>query len=75
MARYKKVTSIDVAKLAGVSQSTVSMVLNRNPKMNFSQETIDKVCSAAEQLGYQNHKSRKLSLDTSKNVMVVCPGL
>lgn len=74
MARYKKVTSIDVARLAGVSQSTVSMVLNRNPKMNFSQETIDKVYSAAEQLGYQNHKSRKLSMDTSKNVIVVCPG-
>lgn len=48
-----KVTSKDVAALVGVSQSTVSRVLNTNGESNFiSKETADRVRAAAEQLGY-----------------------
>ena len=39
----KKPTSNDVAKLAGVSQTAVSLILNRNEKITFSQETRDRV--------------------------------
>ena len=39
----KKVTSTDIARAAGVSQSTVSMILNRKYNVSFSRETIDKV--------------------------------
>lgn len=39
----KKVTSTDVAKRAGVSQATVSMVLNQKYNVSFSRETIKKV--------------------------------
>lgn len=48
----KKVTSHDVAQLAGVSQSTVSMVLNNKIGASFSEETKNKVLDAARQLGY-----------------------
>ena len=36
----KKVTSSDVAKRAGVSQATVSMVLNKKYNVSFSKEVI-----------------------------------
>lgn len=48
----KKVTSTDVARLAGVSQATVSMVLNNKIGPSFSEETKNKVLDAARQLGY-----------------------
>jgi LacI family transcriptional regulator len=47
----RRVTSYDVAKLAGVSRSTVSFVLN-NVDMQISEETKERVRAAAMQLGY-----------------------
>lgn len=47
----KKVTSTDIAKAAGVSQATVSMVLNKKYNVSFSKETIQKVEQAAQELG------------------------
>lgn len=57
----KKVTSTDIAKAAGVSQSTVSMVLNKKYNVSFSKDTVRKVEQAAEALGYvpPKRKSRK----------------
>ena len=39
----KKVTSSDVAAASGVSQATVSMILNRRENVSFSRETVEKV--------------------------------
>ncbi|WP_245680800.1 LacI family DNA-binding transcriptional regulator [Veronia pacifica] len=47
----EKVTSTDVAKLAGVSQSAVSRVFT--PGGSASKKTVDKVKKAAEELGYR----------------------
>lgn len=57
----KKVTSTDIARAAGVSQSTVSMVLNKKYNVSFSKETVRKVEEAAEALGYAapGRKSRR----------------
>lgn len=52
MMRMKKITSKDVAKLARVSQSTVSMILNRKDNVSFSQDTVNKVLQAAKELNY-----------------------
>ena len=41
--REKNVTSSDVAEKAGVSQATVSMVLNHKYNVSFSRETVEKV--------------------------------
>ena len=46
----KKVTSTDVARRAGVSQPTVSMILNKKYNVSFSRETILKVEEAAREL-------------------------
>jgi len=48
----KRVTSQDVANLAGVSRTTVSFVLNEVKGFNISAETRQKVLDAAERLGY-----------------------
>ena len=46
----KKVTSSDVAAASGVSQATVSMILNRRENVSFSRETVEKVEAAAKEL-------------------------
>lgn len=51
MAR-RRITSYDVARAAGVSQTTVSFVLNRVAEANISNETRQRVMAAAEELGY-----------------------
>lgn len=48
----KRVTSQDVANLAGVSRTTVSFVLNDVKGFNISPETRQKVKEAAESLSY-----------------------
>lgn len=71
-----KVTSLDIAKAAGVSQSTVSMVLNKKYNVSFSKETIAKVEAAAKELGYIPQK-RKTSKSSKKEKLLVvfCPNL
>ena len=54
----KKVTSSDVAKRAGVSQATVSMVLNKKYNVSFSKDVIRRVEEAASELGYVLPKRR-----------------
>lgn len=50
--KYKRVTSQDVADLAGVSRTTVSLVLNDVEGIHISPETRRNVREAAEKLGY-----------------------
>jgi DNA-binding LacI/PurR family transcriptional regulator len=48
----KRITSQDVANLAGVSRTTVSFVLNDVKGLSISSQTRQKVHEAAEHLGY-----------------------
>lgn len=48
----RQVTSRDVAKLAGVSRTTVSFVLNDVPGVKISEETRQRVLEAARHLDY-----------------------
>lgn len=52
MVNQKRVTSQDVADAAGVSRTTVSLVLNNVPGVQISEETRQKVFKVARQLGY-----------------------
>ena len=64
------VTSIDVAKLAGVSQSAVSRAFSKDGSV--SSKTAEKVKSAAEKLGYQpNALARSLITGQSKIIGLV----
>lgn len=72
----KNVTSSDVAKAAGVSQATVSMVLNKKSNVSFSKEVVDKVEEAAKQLGYVVTKRKKKKENKKEKLIVVfCPNL
>lgn len=72
----KKVTSVDIAKAAGVSQATVSMVLNKKYNVSFSKETIQKVEETAREMGYCIPKRRTRKDAKSKRLIVVfCPTL
>jgi LacI family transcriptional regulator len=48
----KRITSQDVADMAGVSRTTVSLVLNNVQGVNISDKTRRRVREAAEKLGY-----------------------
>ena len=72
----KKATSSDVAERAGVSQATVSMVLNKKYNVSFSRDTVEKVEKAARELGYQlpSRKNKKAE-KKEKLIVVFCPTL
>ena len=65
--RKKKVTSSDIAYAAGVSQATVSMILNKKYNVSFSKETIRKVEQIAEEMGYEVPKERHPEKAGKKN--------
>jgi LacI family transcriptional regulator len=62
----------DVARLAGVSQTTVSFVVNNVPNINIPQETRDRVWAAIEELGWRpNEMARGLSLQRSHTIGLI----
>ena len=70
MAEGKKVTSFEVAQLAGVSQSAVSRVFT--PGASASKKTAEKVRIAAHQLGYRpNVLARAMVSGRSKIIGLV----
>ncbi|EKO3673972.1 LacI family DNA-binding transcriptional regulator, partial [Vibrio metschnikovii] len=52
----KKITMGDIAATAGVSQSTVSLVLNGSTSVKIAEATKRKVLETAELLGYKSKK-------------------
>lgn len=71
----KKVTAKDVAELAGVSQTTVSMVLNNYKNISFSDETRQRIFKACEELGYTVSGKTFRSGEQSRIILIVCPSL
>jgi DNA-binding LacI/PurR family transcriptional regulator len=68
----KRVTSADVARLSGVSQATVSYVMNDDPRQSISPETKQRVLEVAAALGYEpSAAARTLRSGTSRLVLVV----
>lgn len=67
---------VDVAKLAGVSQSTVSFVLNDRTDISVAAETRQRVLDAAGQLGYRlNRAAQELKLAHSTTIGIVSYGV
>ncbi len=70
-ASGKRVTMTDVARLAGCSQSTVSVVLNSTPGIRISKSTRERVLKGAEQLGYDMTPSRAALGERPRQIAIV----
>ncbi|MEV2278085.1 LacI family DNA-binding transcriptional regulator [Nocardiopsis sp. NPDC049922] len=66
------VTSADVARLAGVSRATVSFVLNDTQGHRVSEQTRERVRSAARQLGYVPNAAAR-SLRAGRSNLILMP--
>jgi DNA-binding LacI/PurR family transcriptional regulator len=67
-----RVTSFDVARRAGVSRATVSLVLNRSNSVNLSDTTKERVFQAAAELGYRtNAAARMLARGDTETIALV----
>ncbi len=69
MNQVKRVTSIDVARLAGVSQSSVSRVFS--PNANVSEEKRKRILEAARHLGYKPNALARSLITQSTNLIGV----
>ncbi len=76
MAGSDRPTSRDVARVAGVSQATVSLVLGGKWRGRVSERTAEAVRGAAGELGYRpNAAARSLRLGRTRTALLVVPAL
>ncbi|MEQ4921967.1 LacI family DNA-binding transcriptional regulator [Proteus hauseri] len=77
MKKQKRITITDIAKLAGVSKTTASLVLNgRGKEMRVADETIQRITSIARQYQYQpNIHARSLRDNRSYALGLVIPDI
>ncbi|MFF5898615.1 LacI family DNA-binding transcriptional regulator [Streptomyces argenteolus] len=69
-------TSRDVARAAGVSQATVSLVLGDKWRGRVSSSTADRVRDSARELGYRpNLAARSLRMGRTRTALLVVPAL
>jgi DNA-binding LacI/PurR family transcriptional regulator len=72
----QRVTSIDVARHAGVSQSTVSLVFSGKGRGRVSGATEERVRRAARELGYRpNVAAQALRLGASRAIALLVPDI
>ncbi|HUH95812.1 MAG TPA: LacI family DNA-binding transcriptional regulator [Anaerolineales bacterium] len=72
MPLSKRVTSLDVAKKAGVSRTTVSFVLNKVPGVSISAVTRNRVLKVARDLNYHpNEAGLRLASGKSRTVGLI----
>jgi DNA-binding LacI/PurR family transcriptional regulator len=71
-----RMTSVDVARRAGVSQSTVSLVFSGKAQGRVSPATAEHVRACARELGYRpNVAAQALRLGTSRAVALLVPDI
>ena len=72
----ERVTSVDVARRVGVSQSTVSLVFSGKAAGRISARTEAAVRAAAAELGYRpNVAARALKMGAARTVVLVVPDI
>ena len=72
----RRVTTRDIARECGVSQTTVSMILSGKSNVSFSEETLALVKGTAARLGYV-YRPRQVKKEDrlKKTIMILCPSL
>ncbi|MBZ0295930.1 MAG: LacI family transcriptional regulator [Anaerolineae bacterium] len=74
MSLKKRPTQSDVARLAGVTQATVSFVLNGSDAISVPPETRQRILDAVDELGYRpNALARGLASGSSSLIAVTLP--
>lgn len=68
---FQRITQKEVAKAAGVSQATVSMVLGGRKSQNLPPQTNKRVVEAARDLGYVPSRSAQ-TLKTNRTMTLAC---
>lgn len=72
MSRKSKATSVDVARRAGVSQSTVSRAFSRLPTQSgVSEKTKQKIFKAARELGYKPNAFARSLITQRSNIVAL----
>jgi LacI family transcriptional regulator len=66
----RKPTMTDVARVAGVSQTSVSLILNRMVGARISETTRDRVLEAAREIGYELPGSRRPFVTASERNVI-----
>lgn len=69
--RRRRVTQLDVARLAGVSQAMVSYVLNDSTTVTVPGDTRQRILAAMAELGYVPNRAAR-SLRTSRTFTIGC---
>ncbi|HST85848.1 MAG TPA: LacI family DNA-binding transcriptional regulator [Kineosporiaceae bacterium] len=73
-APRRRVTMAEVARLAGVSPTTVSFVINDRPNSGIPEETRVRVLTAVSELGYRpNRQARNLRLQRTHSLGFYVP--
>lgn len=67
--RIRRPTSLDVARLAGVSQTTVSFVINGVMDAGIAEETRARVLEAITQLDYHPHEAARNLRNRSSHIL------
>jgi LacI family transcriptional regulator len=66
----RKPTMTDVARLAGVSQTSVSLILNRTIDARISKTTRERVMATAREIGYELPGARRPSVSASQRNVI-----
>jgi DNA-binding LacI/PurR family transcriptional regulator len=69
--RWRRPTSADVAREAGLSRATVSYVLNDTPHQKIPEETRQRVLEAASRLGYTPSPAAR-ALRSGRSDVILC---
>jgi DNA-binding LacI/PurR family transcriptional regulator len=70
-AQPRRPTATDVARQAGVSQATVSYVLNNNPRQVIPEPTRQRVLAAATELGYTPSAAARMLVSGRSDVVLL----
>jgi LacI family transcriptional regulator len=75
-SRSRRPTQYDVARLAGVSQTTVSHILNNNALISVPEETRQRTLAAIQELGYiPDRNARSLRTQKTYTIAAIIPDI
>lgn len=71
----KRVTVRDIAQMANVSPTTVSLILNGKGNAKFSEETCARVLAISREMGYTHTRSMQNTGDDNRVLVAIAPTL